>query len=314
MWNGSKVFITGGSGMVARHIEFLLNSKYDLTIKSPGRESLNLENKSDVAEFIADFQPDFVFHLAGKVHGLGGNLLYPIETLSSNIIINDSVLSACAQDCVKKVFFAGTVASYEYPYSSIPLVEKNIFKGEPHDGEYGYAMAKRLAYSYLKLLSEKFGKKFVYGVYTNLYGAHDRFNIVSGHVVPSLISKLAVAKEEQKDLQVWGSPDTTRDFLHVEDAAAAAIFLMEKAEGTFNIASGVESSMQELVDALVKASDFKGNVAWDTSKPVGIPRRFSNIKKIRSLGYVAQNDLSTGIAKTWEWHKNALMAKEKIRN
>lgn len=314
MWNGSKVFITGGSGMVARHIEFLLKNQYDVTIKSPDRNTLNLENKADVAKYIAEFQPDFVFHLAGKVHGLGGNLLYPIETLSSNIIINDSVLSACSQDCVKKIFFAGTVASYEYPYSSIPLIEEDIFKGEPHGGEYGYAMAKRLAYSYLKLLSEKFGKKFVYGVYTNLYGAHDRFNTVSGHVVPSLISKLAVAKKNQENLQVWGSPDTTRDFLHVEDAAAAAIFLMEKAEGTFNIASGVESTMQELVDALVKASDFKGDVVWDTSKPVGIPRRFSNVEKIRALGYIAENDLPTGIAKTWNWHQGALAAEEEIRS
>lgn len=313
MWNYSKVLITGGTGMVARCIKDLLESKYDLTIEIPNRSSLDLENQIAVHEYVSQFQPDYVFHLAGRVHGLGGNLLYPIETLSSNVLINNSVLNACSQECVKKIFFASTVASYEYPFLKLPLIEERIFYGEPHNGEYGYAMAKRFAYAYLKLLSQKFGKKFIYGIYTNLYGPHDRFNVVSGHVIPSLITKLDLAIKNGVELNVWGSPNTTRDFLYVEDAAAAAIFLMENGEGIFNIASGIESSMQQVINSLVKASEFKGKVSWDITKPVGIPRRFSNIEKLSSLGFSVKYELSEGIDKTWDWYTNTLSKNELIR-
>jgi GDP-L-fucose synthase len=313
MWNGSKVLITGGTGMVARHIKDFLESNYDVSIESPDRNVLNLENSNEVHEYFSKFNPDYVFHLAGKVYGLGGNLLYPMETLSSNVLINDSVLTACSQDSVKKIFFAGTVASYEYPFSNLPLSEDRIFYGEPHSGEYGYAMAKRFAFSYLKLLQEKFGKKFIYGIYTNLYGPHDRFNITSGHVVPSLVFKLDIAIKNKTDLHVWGRPDTIRDFLYVEDAAAAAIFLMEQGEGIFNIASGKEKSMQEVIDSLLKASKFNGDVIWDESKPVGIPKRFSNIQRLSELGFYSKNELPDGIAKTWHWYSEALIQNQSIR-
>lgn len=313
MWNGSKVLITGGTGMIARFIKKILQSRHDLTIETPDRHILDLENNVEVYQYISQFKPEYIFHLAGRVHGLGGNLLYPIETLSSNVLINNSVLMACSQDSVKKIFFAGTVASYGHPFLNLPLIDDHIFQGEPHSGEYGYAMAKRFAYSYLKLLADKFDKKFVYGLFTNLYGPHDRFNIISGHVIPSLISKLYIAIENKTDLQVWGRPDTTRDFLYAEDAAEAAIFLMEKGDGIFNIASGKETSMQNVIDSLVESSGFTGNVRWDTSKPVGITRRFSNIDKLTESGYCVKNNLAEGILKTWIWYKNALDQELSIR-
>ena len=313
MWNNSRVLITGGTGMVARSIKKSLEDRYELMVATPTRSELNLENKYNVKKFFEEFQPNYVFHLAGKVHGLGGNLLYPIETLSSNIVINDSVLSACTAESVEKVFFAGTVASYEYPIERLPLQEATIFQGEPHSGEYGYAMAKRLAYSYLKLLTDKFSKKFVYGIFTNLYGPHDRFNVVSGHVIPSLVSKLFDAKERGVDLQVWGRPDTTRDFLFVEDAADAALLLMEKSAGIFNIATGCERSMQNVVDALILASDFSGNVIWETNKPIGIARRYSDTKKLEDLGFSTRVDLRDGIAKTWQWYCSQIQENQAIR-
>jgi len=313
MWNKERVLITGGTGMVAKYIRDALERKYSAIVESPSRETLNLECKEDVAAFFKFFKPKYVFHMAGRVHGLGGNLLYPIETLSANIIINDSVLSACNIDSVKKIFFAGTVASYQYPYSRLPLSEDDIFEGDPHVGEYGYAMAKRLAFSYLKLLNEKYGKEFVYGAYTNLYGPHDRFNVVSGHVIPSLIMKLGASMSEGRKLDVWGRPDTTRDFLYVEDAAAAAIHLMEHHSGVINIASGAESTMSELIEALVEVSGFEGEVNWETSKPVGIARRYSDVSRLNASGFNAQFSLLSGLKATWDWYCNAVKNNETIR-
>ena len=313
MWTNSRVLITGGTGMVGRSIKKSLEERYELTVASPTRSELDLEDKNKVRKFFDEFQPNYIFHLAGKVHGLGGNLLYPIETLSSNIVINDSVLSACSADSVRKIFFAGTVASYEYPIKELPLQEAAIFQGEPHSGEYGYAMAKRLGYSYLKLLSDKFSKKFVYGIFTNLYGPYDRFNQVSGHVIPSLVSKLFEAKKNDVDLQVWGRQDTTRDFLFVEDAANAALLLMEKSSGIFNIATGRERSMQDVVNALILASDFSGRVIWETTKPIGIARRYSDIKPIENLGFSARVDLIEGVAKTWQWYCSQIQENQTVR-
>lgn len=313
MWNGAKVLITGGTGMVAKSIRTRLEEKYSVEIFMPNRVELDLEDKKAVESYFKASKPKYVFHLAGKVHGLGGNLMFPMDLLSSNVCINDSVLTACANDSVEKVFFAGTVASYGYPFLSLPLNEKDIFDGEPHDGEFGYASAKRLAYSYLKLLNEKYGKKYIYGVYTNLYGPHDRFNSQSGHVIPSLIEKMYRALKSDSIFEVWGRPDVTRDFLYVDDAARAAISLMENYEGIYNIGSGVESSMGEVVDSIVKLSGFQGDVIWNSTRPTGIPRRYSSIEKLNTTGFVAKHDLLTGLSDTWNWYCNAILNNESIR-
>ena len=137
--------------------------------------------------------------------------------------------------------------------------------------------------------------------------------MISGHVIPSLVSKLFDAKERGADLQVWGRPDTTRDFLFVEDAADAALHLMEKSAGLFNIATGRERSMQDVVDALVLASDFTGNVIWETTKPIGIARRYRDVKKLEDLGFSARVDLREGIAKTWQWYCSRIQENKAIR-
>lgn len=313
MWNGAKVLITGGTGMVAKTIRANLEEKYCVDIYMPTRAELDLEDKKAVEDYFKICKPRYVFHLAGKVHGLGGNLMFPMDLLSSNVCINDSVLTACVADSVEKVFFAGTVASYGYPFLNLPLKEEDIFEGEPHAGEFGYASAKRLAYSYLKLLNEKYNKKFVYGVYTNLYGPHDRFNSQSGHVIPSLIEKMYRALQSDSTFEVWGRPDVTRDFLYVDDAACAAISLMENREGIFNIGRGVESSMGEVVDSIVKLSGFNGDVHWNSTRPTGISRRYSNIEKLNSTGFVAKYDLTAGLSYTWDWYCNTISNNVSIR-
>jgi GDP-L-fucose synthase len=301
MFKNSKILITGGSGMLGRHVARILQGYRDTQILTPTRHDLNLEDHGAVSAYFEAHQPDYVFHLAAKVHGLGGNLSFPLETLSANIRINDSVLSACAINSVKKIFFAGTVASYGYPYESVPLIEDVAFNGAPHRGEFGYAMAKRIALTYLEMLADKYKKQFVYGMFTNLYGPHDRFDENFGHVVPSLVLKLKKATDANQDLSVWGRPDTTRDFLHAHDAARAAVLLMEKGEGQFNIASGIETRMSELVSALLAASGRQPEVIWESDKPVGIARRFCDVERLRRLEFQPSFDIVSGLADTWNW-------------
>jgi GDP-L-fucose synthase len=314
MWQNSKVLITGASGMVGNHVRIALEQIPSVKVYCPSRDELNLELRPAVEEYFEKVHPDYVFHFAGRVHGLGGNLMFPIESLSANIRINDSVLTACKADSVKKVFFAGTVASYGYPFESLPLRESDLLLGEPHSGEYGYASAKRIALTYLNLLRDKFSKKFVYGVYTNLYGPHDRFNIVSGHVVPSLVMKIEQSLKDNKPLVVWGNPSTTRDFLFSEDACNAAIHLMECAEGVINIGSGVESTMKSVIEGLVEISNFQNAVLWDEAKPIGIKKRYSDISVLRASGYLPRFDLKDGLRKTWTWYTESLSRQHPVRS
>lgn len=313
MWNKTKILITGGAGMVAQSIAAQLQIYQDAILLMPTRDELNLEDKDAVRKYFEIHNPDYVFHLAGKVHGLGGNLLYPMETLSSNVLINDAVLSACQHDSVKKIFFAGTVASYKYPIELLPLKESDLFEGSPHAGEYGYAIAKRLAYSYLKILSDKFEKKWIYGVFTNLYGPGDRFNLTSGHVIPSLVMKLHAAKMQKKEFNVWGRPDSTRDFMFSHDAAAASIHLMENTDGIYNIGTGRETAMNEVVENLINISEFEGLVLWDSNKPVGISRRYSDVSKLVKSGYSLKYSLFEGLRDTWRWYENQISNGKVVR-
>ncbi|MFW5394211.1 NAD-dependent epimerase/dehydratase family protein, partial [Yersinia sp. 2544 StPb PI] len=155
-------------------------------------------------------------------------------------------------------------ASYPYPYKSLPLKEDFFLDGEPHWGEYGYASAKRHALAYLKIMKEYDGIDYCYGLFTNLFGQNDKFDTVNGHVIPSLIEKsISSINNCTNRLNVWGRPDTTRDFLFSYDAGIAAILAMEKYSGVINIASGKESSMQEVTDAINEYFDNKMDIVWD---------------------------------------------------
>ena len=314
MFSNCKVLITGGSGMLGEHTSKVLKENFSgVEIFSPTKVDLNLFDTQKVKEYISDLKPDYVFHYAATVYGLGGNAEHPLEMLSNNVRINDAVLSACSIKSVNKIFVASTVAAYAYPYANIPLNENDFFSGEPHQGEYGYAIAKRLAFNYLKILNQKYSKKYVYGLYTNLYGPNDRFNIETGHVIPSLICKMFSCIENNNTFDVWGNPNTTRDFMHVNDAARAAIKLMCDFNGIANIGSGIETSMGSLVNSIADASNYKGLTNWQSDMPVGIPSRYLDISILKSIGFDCKYDLSSGIKDTWEWYVNEIKNNNFIR-
>lgn len=155
--NGAKILVTGGRGLLGASLVRRIRESFQCVVMTPSRQELDLLNGNSVSEYLNNSMPDYVFHLAAYVNGLGGNIANPIDSLEINDRINLNLLSAINfSSSVKKVFFAGTVASYGYPFERLPLVEGDIFKGEPHIGEYGYAASKRHAYAYLSLIrSEK---------------------------------------------------------------------------------------------------------------------------------------------------------------
>ncbi len=301
-----NILITGASGLLGTAIvDELINQGFKNIFK-PSSKELDLLNESDVLRFFEENKPIFVFHLASLVYGLKGNLDNQLKSIHQNTLMNLNVLNACGLCGVKKIFFAGTVASYSYPYKVLPLKEEEFLTGEPHSGEYGYAISKRHALSYLKILQETKKIDYCYGIFTNMYGTNDKFDIDGGHVIPSLIMKASLAiKSDERILEVWGNENTVRDFLNSKDAAIAAILCMKKFNGYINISSAEETTMGNLVKIINKVFDNKLVINWNSHAPVGIANRVVDNKKLKELGFEKQYSLSDGIEMTVNWfYKN----------
>ena len=273
----------------------------------PTRSELDLSSQSISESYISKYKPDKVVHLAAKVMGLQGNLTNQIVAFEENSKINENLFRVLLKFPPSKIFFAGTAASYGFPYRSLPLMDQDFMLGEIHQGEFGYGWAKRSAYPYLKLLKDEHGCQINYGILTNLFGPFDRFKGVQTHVIPALISRAAEVFEKKEDkLTVWGFPNTTRDFLFSNVAGDAINFLITSTfnqEPFFvNIASGVERNMSEVARTI--SHEFQiANINWIHDKPVGIDKRYSDISILRSLGFDPSFNFENAIHETIEWYK-----------
>ena len=298
------VLLTGGRGLLGKALQAQLRLAGVQTVLTPKRVELDLLDGAKTKAYFESKRPDIVFHLASIVFGLFGNMTHQISAIADSTIMNHNVLMTCAEYKVAKVFMAGSVASYPFPYKSLPLTEDQFWNGLPHAGEFGYAHAKRHALAYLEVLHQSLGMEFFYGVLTNLYGPEDKFDETNGHVIPSLIQKMHKAKHGNEALRVWGDGSAKRDFMHVNDAARAIIHGMPQLKGIANISTGMSVSIKDIVDALVVAADFTGDVVWEVDKPVGVPERSVSNEILRSSGFRCQHDLQKGIRDTWDWFQS----------
>lgn len=301
------ILITGAGGVLGYGLLQALNERKYINILSPNSSELNALDEKSVDDYFRKNKPSYVFHLASLVYGLQGNLDNQLKSLCSNTLINQNIILACKNHNVKKIFFAGTVASYPYPYKSLPLKEDSFLEGEPHWGEYGYANAKRYALAYLKIMKEYEGIDYCYGVFTNLFGQNDKFDTKNGHVIPSLIEKaISSVNNNVFKLNVWGRPDTTRDFLFSYDAGVAAVMAMNNYSGVINIASGKESLMQDVTNAINAYFGQRLDIVWDPDAPVGVPKRSVDVTRLEKIGFETTLNLNNDIATVIEWYKNNL--------
>ena len=296
------ILLTGAGGLLGQAIKKRLLRDGASNVLCPARRDLDLTDARAVRTYFAVHRPVYLFHLAAQVFGLGGNLAHQLSALSVNTVINENVFLAAVDHPPRKIFFAGTVASYPHPYRSLPLREDSLFDGLPHYGEFGYASAKRHALNYLTLLEKERGIKSLCGLLTNLYGPEDRFDPVNGHVVPSLVRKIFESHAQRRPLYVWGDGQGRRDFMHVADAADAIVLAFEKTEGTVNIATGQSHSICDVVDCLVESSGFAGEVVWQTDKPTGIADRSVCVDRLAGLGFVPSQTLASGLSDVYGWY------------
>ncbi|GHS90060.1 GDP-L-fucose synthase [Actinomycetota bacterium] len=295
-----KALITGASGVVGRALKSeLTRAGYDVFAADHTHGDLRVA--AEAQSLLEEVRPNSVIHLAGRVHGLMGNIGSQGEAFYDNAMMNINVIEASRRVGVSKFVAMGSTAIYsdEVP---LPMRETDLWIGEPHGSERGYGHAKRAMVAQLEAYRHQYGMDYAFVVSTNLYGPGDRFDETHGHVLPSLVSKFHRAAVSGDRLVVWGSGTPTRDFLYSADAAAALRTILEGFSGTINMATGASVTIREAVETLAKVSGFDGEVVWDLSKPDGQHARLYDTSRLRALGWTPKVTLEDGLRETYEWY------------
>lgn len=296
----SCAIVTGAAGVVGNALAAHLRRKGQEVVALAGRSECNLESFDETMAVFERARPQDVYHIAGAVFGLGGNSAFPGDAFRRNILINTNVIEASRLVGARKVVAMGSTAMYADQEPAF-FREETVLDGRPHASEQAYGFAKRAMLVQLESYRAQFGIPFAFAIATNMYGPHDRFDPLYGHVIPSLITKFVKAQESGDEVQIWGDGSPTRDFLYADDAARGLDLLMQKGEGAYNLATGASRRIVDLVSCL--AGQFPGvGYRWDTSKPMGQRSRSYAVERIRQLGFEPSCDLETGIRRTVEWY------------
>jgi GDP-L-fucose synthase len=298
-----KIFIAGHRGLVGSALVRRLQGEGWTNLVTRDRASLDLGNAVDVDRFFAKEKPAAVVFAAAKVGGIKANSDLPVEFLLENLQMQNNVIHAAYETGVRKLLFLGSSCIYP-KHAPQPIPESALLTGPLEPTNEAYAIAKIAGIKLCQAYHREYGANFISGMPTNLYGPNDNFDLLSSHVLPALLRKAHIAKlEGKRELVVWGSGTPRREFLHVDDLAAACIFLLEKYNSPeiVNIGCGEDISIRELAELICGVVGFKGTLAWDTDKPDGTPRKLLDVSKIHGLGWRHRIGLRDGIARTYQW-------------
>lgn len=260
-------------------------------------------NQAGVDRFFADEKPAVVILAAARVGGIKANDDLPVEFLLENIQMQNNVIRAAHQSGVRRLLFMGSSCIYP-KHAPQPIPESALLTGPLEPTNEAYAIAKIAGIKLCQAYAREYGANFISAMPTNLYGPNDNFDLLSSHVLPALLRKAHEAKKRgEHEMQVWGSGNPRREFLHVDDLAAACVFLLEKYDSAeiINIGCGEDISIRELAELICDVVGFQGDLAWDTTKPDGTPRKLLDVSKLHGLGWRHTIGLREGIAKTYEW-------------
>lgn len=294
-----NVIVTGGNGFLGCHLMRQLHelgySPYPASSKA-----YDLRNPDHIdALFRHTGKPDVIFHLAANVGGIGYNLANPGSIFYDNAMMTTQLIHKAMVAEVGKFIMVGTVCSYP-AHNPIPTREHHLWEGYPEESNGAYGVAKRIALTQLQSYHAQYGLNYAYPILSNLYGPGDKFDDAKSHVIPALIKRFTSNEEA---ITVWGDGSPTRDFLYVEDAARALVACTEaECREPLNIASGIETSIKQLVQLLTRITGYTGKVEFDKSKPNGQLRRgYDNYRARTALDWQPVVDIETGLRKTVEW-------------
>jgi GDP-L-fucose synthase len=303
MNKGEKIFVAGYRGLVGSALIRRLEREGFHNLAKRDRSQLDLADKQAVHGFFAQEKPAIVIVAAAKVGGIKANNDFPVEFLLDNLRIQNNVIHAAHEAGVRKLLFLGSSCIYP-KFAPQPIPETALLTGSLEPTNEPYAIAKIAGIKLCQAFSREYGADFISAMPTNLYGPNDNFDLETSHVLAALLRKAHDAKMGKvRELIVWGSGKPRREFLHVDDLASACVFLLEHYDSPeiINIGCGEDISIRELAELICDVVGFEGELAWDTTKPDGTPRKLLDITKLRNLGWQPTISLREGIAQTYDW-------------
>ena len=300
-----KIFVAGHLGMLGSAMMRRLQAEGFSNIVTRDRSELDLADESAVAKFLAAERPTIVIVAAARVGGIKANNDFPVEFLLENLGIQNNVIRSAYESGVRKLLFVGSACIYP-KFAPQPIPETSLLDGPLEPTNEAYAIAKIAGIKLCQAYSREYGANFISAMPTNLYGPNDNFDLETSHVLPALMRKAHEAKvRKDQKLIVWGTGKPRREFLHVDDLASACVLILEKYDSPeiINLGCGEDISIRELAELICDVVGFDGELAWDTTKPDGTPRRLLDVTKLRALGWKPAIPLRDGIARTYEWFR-----------
>ncbi len=300
-----SVFVAGHRGLVGSAILRRLTSEGFTRVLTRPRAELDLRNRVAVDEFFAREKPNFVILAAARVGGIKANNDEPVEFLLANLEIQNNVIRAAHESGVRKLLFLGSSCIYP-KFAPQPIPESALLGGPLEPTNEAYALAKIAGIKLCQSYAREYGANYISAMPTNLYGPNDNFDLETSHVLAALLRKTHEAKRSgAHEIVVWGSGQPRREFLHVDDLAAACLFLLQNYNSpeVINVGTGLDLSVRELAELICDVVGFEGELAWDATKPDGTPRKLLDISKIKSLGWQPRIPLREGIARTHDWFR-----------
>jgi len=305
MNKNSKIYLAGHTGLVGSAIYRKLKNEGYTNIVTRTHKELDLTNQQQTQEFFQKERPEYVFLAAAKVGGIKANDTYPADFAYINIMIESNVIKASHDYGVKKLLFLGSSCIYP-KLCPQPIKEEYLLTGPLEPTNEAYAIAKIAGLKMCQYFNKQYGTNFISVMPTNLYGPNDNFDLETSHALAAILRKFHEAKINNKPhVEVWGTGNPRREFLHVDDLADAVLHLMNNYDGNepINIGTGEDLTIKELAQLIKEVVGYEGEIRFDTTKPDGTPRKLLDVTRLHNTGWRHKIELKEGLEFTYQWFK-----------
>lgn len=308
MDKNSRIYVAGHRGLVGSAIVRSLQAEGYSNLITRTRAEVDLLDNRSVEQFFATEKPEYVFLAAARVGGILANKTFPADFIRENLLIQTHVIDSAWKNGVSKLLFLGSSCIYP-KFAPQPIREEYLLTGTLEPTNDAYAIAKIAGILACQSYRRQYGFDAISVMPTNLYGPGDNFDLKNSHVLPALIRRFHDAKLTGADtVTIWGTGTPRREFLYVDDLAAACLFLMGyySSPEPINAGVGEDTSIAELAQLVANIVGFKGTIEYDTTKPDGTPRKLLDVNRIHALGWKAHTNLNEGIGKTYDWYRETV--------
>ncbi len=307
-----RVFVAGHRGMVGSAIVRQLRKESDVLVLTASRDELDLLSQSALDAWFKNNKVDQVYLAAAKVGGIHANNAYPAEFIYENLMVESNVIHTSHKNNIQKLLFLGSSCIYP-KLAKQPMSEDALLTGPLESTNEPYAIAKIAGIKLCESYNRQYGRDYRSVMPTNLYGPNDNFHPENSHVIPALLRRFHNAMlQNAEQVVAWGTGSPMREFLHVDDMAAASVHVMNLDNAIYeantkpmlshiNVGTGIDCTIKELTETVARVIGFEGEIVWDTTKPDGTPRKLMDVTRLESLGWRASIDLENGLKDAYKW-------------